>query len=85
MKRWSVSLLAVLLFTVTATGGVAQEIKTKDFSGWAEGAKSAPAVIALADQYQVEMPIARDVYRVVSGETNARGAYRGLLRTAAGS
>jgi len=51
----------------------------------AEGAKSAPAVIALAEQYQVEMPIARDVYRVVSGETNARGAYRGLLRVAAGA
>ncbi len=51
----------------------------------AEGAKSAPAVIALAEQYNVEMPIARDVYRVVSGETNARGAYRGLLRVAAGA
>jgi len=51
----------------------------------AEGAKSAPAVIALAEKYGVEMPIARDVYRVVSGETNARGAYRGLLRVAAGA
>lgn len=51
----------------------------------AEGAKSAPAVIALAEQYGVEMPIARDVYRVVCGETNARGAYRGLLRVAAGA
>ncbi len=51
----------------------------------AEGAKSAPAVIALAEQYNVEMPIARDVFRVVSGETNARGAYRGLLRVAAGA
>ncbi|MDP5054096.1 MAG: NAD(P)H-dependent glycerol-3-phosphate dehydrogenase [Congregibacter sp.] len=51
----------------------------------AEGAKSAPAVMALAEQYGIDMPIARDVYRVVSGETNARGAYRGLLRTAAGA
>lgn len=51
----------------------------------AEGAKSAPAVMALAEQYGVEMPIARDVYRVVSGETNARGAYRGLLRVSAGA
>jgi glycerol-3-phosphate dehydrogenase (NAD(P)+) len=51
----------------------------------AEGAKSAPAVMALAEEHNVDMPIARDVYRVVSGETNARGAYRGLLRTAAGS
>jgi glycerol-3-phosphate dehydrogenase (NAD(P)+) len=51
----------------------------------AEGAKSAPAVMALAEEYNVDMPIARDVYRVVSGEMNARGAYRGLLRTAAGA
>ena len=51
----------------------------------AEGAKSAPAVMALADQHGVEMPIARDVFRVVSGETNARGAYRGLLRVTAGA
>lgn len=51
----------------------------------AEGAKSAPAVMALAEHYNVDMPIARDVYRVISGETNARGAYRGLLRTAAGA
>ncbi|MEM6485758.1 MAG: NAD(P)H-dependent glycerol-3-phosphate dehydrogenase [Pseudomonadota bacterium] len=51
----------------------------------AEGAKSAPAVMALAEKYGVDMPIARDVYRVVSGTTNARGAYRGLLRTTAGS
>ncbi|MEL7044038.1 MAG: NAD(P)H-dependent glycerol-3-phosphate dehydrogenase [Pseudomonadota bacterium] len=51
----------------------------------AEGAKSAPAVIALAEEHRIDMPISRDVYRVISGETTARGAYRGLLRTAAGS
>jgi len=51
----------------------------------AEGAKSAPAVMALAEQYGVEMPIARDVYRVLSNETNARGVYRGLLRVSAGA
>ncbi|MEO0437013.1 MAG: NAD(P)H-dependent glycerol-3-phosphate dehydrogenase [Pseudomonadota bacterium] len=51
----------------------------------AEGAKSAPAVMALAEQNHIDMPIARDVYRVVTGEMNARGAYRGLLRTTAGS
>lgn len=51
----------------------------------AEGAKSAPAVMALADRYAIDMPIARDVYRVISGQMNARGAYRGLLRTAAGA
>jgi hypothetical protein len=30
----------------------------------AEGAKSAPAVMALAEEYDIDMPIARDVYRV---------------------
>jgi glycerol-3-phosphate dehydrogenase (NAD(P)+) len=51
----------------------------------AEGAKSAPAVMALSEEYGIDMPISRDVYRVITGEINARGAYRGLLRTAAGS
>ncbi|MEM1113543.1 MAG: NAD(P)H-dependent glycerol-3-phosphate dehydrogenase [Pseudomonadota bacterium] len=51
----------------------------------AEGAKSAPAVMALAEAYGVEMPIATDVYRVVSGESTARNAYRGLLRVSAGA
>ncbi|MEZ5570418.1 MAG: NAD(P)H-dependent glycerol-3-phosphate dehydrogenase [Halioglobus sp.] len=51
----------------------------------AEGAKSAPAVMALADQYGVEMPIARDVYRVLSGDATASRAFRGLLRVEAGA
>ncbi|MEE4110711.1 MAG: NAD(P)H-dependent glycerol-3-phosphate dehydrogenase [Halieaceae bacterium] len=51
----------------------------------AEGAKSAPAVMALAEEYGIDMPISRDVYRVITGDMSARGAYRGLLRTAAGS
>ena len=49
----------------------------------AEGAKSAPAVIALSEQYGVEMPIASDVYRVLSGDSNANRAFRGLLRVEA--
>ena len=51
----------------------------------AEGAKSAPAVMALAEQYGVEMPIARDVYRVLSGDASASRAFRGLLRVEAGA
>ena len=51
----------------------------------AEGAKSAPAVMALAEQYGVEMPIASDVYRVITGQSNARTAYRGLLRVLPGA
>jgi glycerol-3-phosphate dehydrogenase (NAD(P)+) len=51
----------------------------------AEGVKSAPAVIALADEYEIEMPIAREVYEVVQGESSARKAFRGLLRAGIGS
>lgn len=51
----------------------------------AEGAKSAPAVMALAKKYQVEMPIAEDVSRVVAGDSDARRAFRGLLRVSAGA
>lgn len=51
----------------------------------AEGAKSAPAVMALAKEYNVEMPIARDVYRVLSGDATASRAFRGLLRVEAGA
>jgi glycerol-3-phosphate dehydrogenase (NAD(P)+) len=51
----------------------------------AEGAKSAPAVMALAEKYNVEMPIARDVSRVIAGDGDARRAFRGLLRVTAGA
>jgi glycerol-3-phosphate dehydrogenase (NAD(P)+) len=51
----------------------------------AEGVKSAPAVMALADEYGVEMPISRDVYTVVAEDGNPRHAFRGLLRQAAGA
>ena len=51
----------------------------------AEGVKSAPAVIALSDQYQVEMPIARDVFRVLQHGGTARQAFKGLLRVSPGA
>jgi glycerol-3-phosphate dehydrogenase (NAD(P)+) len=51
----------------------------------AEGVKSAPAVIALADKYDVDMPIAREVFQVVQDKSTARKAFRGLLRTMAGA
>jgi glycerol-3-phosphate dehydrogenase (NAD(P)+) len=51
----------------------------------AEGAKSAPAVMALSEQYGVEMPIASDVYRVLSGDDTASRAFRGLLRVGPGA
>jgi len=49
----------------------------------AEGAKSAPAVMALAQEYGVEMPIASDVSRVLAGDATASRAFRGLLRVEA--
>lgn len=49
----------------------------------AEGAKSAPAVMALARKYGVEMPIASDVSRVLAGDATASRAFRGLLRVEA--
>jgi glycerol-3-phosphate dehydrogenase (NAD(P)+) len=51
----------------------------------AEGVKSAPAVMALAEQYGVEMPITREVYQVLQGRSNPRQAFRGLLRVAPGA
>ncbi len=51
----------------------------------AEGAKSAPTVIALAEQHGIEMPIAQDVYRVLQGNSSARQAFRGLLKVLPGA
>ncbi len=51
----------------------------------AEGVKSAPAVMALAEKYGVDMPIAREVFEVVQGKSSPQSAFRGLLRTAAGA
>jgi glycerol-3-phosphate dehydrogenase (NAD(P)+) len=67
-----------------AKGRTMEEIVNEMFMV-AEGAKSAPAVMALAESHGVEMPIASDVYRVLAGETSARGVYRGLLRVSAGA
>jgi glycerol-3-phosphate dehydrogenase (NAD(P)+) len=51
----------------------------------AEGVKSAPIVMALADELGVEMPIAQDVARVLSGEASANRVFRSLLRVEAGA
>jgi glycerol-3-phosphate dehydrogenase (NAD(P)+) len=42
-------------------------------------------VMALAKKYNVVMPIATDVSRVVGGDSDARRAFRGLLRVSAGA
>ena len=51
----------------------------------AEGVKSAPAVIALAEKHGVDMPIAQEVFQVVRDKSTAGQAFRGLLKTAAGA
>ncbi|MEP5766647.1 MAG: NAD(P)H-dependent glycerol-3-phosphate dehydrogenase [Halieaceae bacterium] len=51
----------------------------------AEGVKSAPAVISLAQKHNIEMPIASDVHRVVVESGSARQAFRGLLRVTPGA
>jgi len=51
----------------------------------AEGVKTAPAVMALAEEHGISVPITEDVYRVLTGASTASRAYRGLLRVAAGA
>ncbi len=51
----------------------------------AEGVKSAPTVMKLAETYGLEMPIANDVYQVVSGQSSPRRIFRGLLKVSAGA
>ena len=51
----------------------------------AEGVKSAPTVMKLAEKYNINMPIAYDVSQVVSGSKTPQQAFRGLLRADIGS
>jgi glycerol-3-phosphate dehydrogenase (NAD(P)+) len=50
----------------------------------AEGVKSAPTVIALAEKHGLAMPIAQDVYDVTQGRRDAQEVFRGLLRSSVG-
>ena len=50
----------------------------------AEGVKSAPTVIALAEKHGLVMPIAQDVYDVTQGKRDAQEVFRGLLRSSVG-
>jgi len=51
----------------------------------AEGVKSAPTVIKLANKYGVEMPIAHDVHEVIAGRLTAEEAFFGLLKRRVGA
>jgi glycerol-3-phosphate dehydrogenase (NAD(P)+) len=50
----------------------------------AEGVKTAGTVMELADRHGVEMPICREIARVVNGEETAEESYRGLMLTRPG-
>ncbi len=56
-----------------------------DMNQVAEGINSSKIVMELAEEYGVEMPIAHEVYRVCHEGSNARRAFRGLLRNLPGS
>ena len=51
----------------------------------AEGVKTSRVVMELSAKYKIEMPICREVYRVVHEGSTPTQAYRGLLRFAPGS
>lgn len=51
----------------------------------AEGVKSAPTVMRVAQRLGVEMPIATDVYEVIEGRMTPRQAFRGLLNREVGA
>ena len=51
----------------------------------AEGVKSAPVVIELANKCGIEMPIATDVMKVIQGERTPTQAFHGLIRHMAGA
>ena len=51
----------------------------------AEGVKTAPAVMALAEQHDISMPISEEVFRMVKGESTPKNALRVLLRIASGA
>lgn len=59
---------------------------TADMHMVAEGVRTCRVVMQLAQRYGVDMPIAREVFGVVHGDSTPLQAYRGLIRrVAAGS
>lgn len=51
----------------------------------AEGVKSTPAIIELAEEHGVELPIVREVHQVLLGQSTPQQAFRGLLRRKSGA
>lgn len=58
---------------------------TEEMTMVAEGVKTCRVVIELAEQYGVDLPIAREVYGVVHEGRTALQAYRGLTRRRPGA
>jgi glycerol-3-phosphate dehydrogenase (NAD(P)+) len=52
-----------------------------DMNMVAEGVKASRVVIELADRYEVDMPIAREVFSIVHEGRSPEDAFRGLLKT----
>ena len=51
----------------------------------AEGVKSAPTVVSLANRYDVDVPICSEMQRILEGKADATRVYRGLIRVVAGA
>lgn len=65
--------------------GKSLEQITKEMNEVAEGVKTAKVVIELAKDYGVEMPISREVYKVLYEGNTVNAAFRGLLKIKSGS
>ncbi len=57
----------------------------KEMSMVAEGVKACGVVMELAKEYNVEMPITEEVYKVINHGNTVFDAYKGLLRQAPGA
>jgi len=51
----------------------------------AEGVKTAKVVMELANDYNVDMPISHEVYKVLYEGNTANDAFRGLIKIESGS
>ena len=67
-----------------AEGESVQEI-TAAMNMVAEGVKSTPTVVSLANRHNVEVPICSEIQRILEGKADATRVYRGLIRVVAGA
>ena len=64
--------------------GMAMSDIHRDMYMVAEGVKSAPAVMRLAEKFKVEMPIASEVTQLVTGQRDIQQSFKALLRAGIG-